>query len=284
MQRMSPTRLIIALVLLSSIFQCDIIFYYKMNDTIPNEWTFASTGTATMTEWSSGQTFCPYSTDYCWDGNCPSGTASWSLTRDPQSTIGYRNVILTWFMSMEGKQGEDDCYIEYMTDKTAWRLIHQTESDTSGRTGVFETWSGTSADNNDDVRIRLRSTTNGGDISCYYNELTLAGDPIPTSAPTTISPTKDPTLEPTHIPTANPSYIPTYIPTTIHPTYQPTNAPTQSPSTISPTKDPTLEPTHIPTANPSYIPTYIPTTIHPTYQPTNAPTQSPSSNPTSTPT
>eukprot|EP01084_Bolivina_argentea_P266703 452486_1 len=284
---MLPTQFTLYLIIaFLHLCQCDIIFNYKMNDTIPNEWSFVSSGTASIIPWTSGQSFCPYSMNYCWDGYCPFKTTNWTLTRNSQSTIGYTNVQLTFFISMKTENGNHNCYIEYMTDNLTWRIITHLNQNTYGKTDTFNI----SANNNSNVRIRLRSTSDNGTVHCYYNHIKLIGDPISNGVPINNFPTKYyttlmPILNPTEYPLPEPTPNPTPNPTILSITNSPSNMPINPLHirTEYPTPEPTPNPTPAPTINPLKYPTFLPT-YKPIANPTNGINLSPTINPSFLPT
>eukprot|EP01084_Bolivina_argentea_P180084 311118_1 len=205
---MSTLLLICLLYTLLNRSTSDIIYYYEMNTTIPNEWTQSGT----INTYTS-QPNCPNSKNYCW-----SVEDSSTLTLTPRSTAGYHTISFTYTASAFNANGNDICTIQYTTDGTTISSNYQNiityNINTPTDSGIFNGWGTSADDNTNGISIQLQSSTTNT-LQCYFNHFIITGTKI--TAQPTITPTLYPSLPPTTtsptITSRNPSTIPTSIPT-----------------------------------------------------------------------
>lgn len=144
--------------------------------------------------------------------------ANGDVIRQNQSTVGYQNVVLSyWYRIESGKslESNDHVYVEWSIDGTNWNQIADyTNLNTNGN------WTSAShnlpagADNNSGFQFRFRTLVDGTNDRFELDDVVLDVDIIPTPTPTpSPTPTPTPTPSDTPSPTPSPSDTPTPTPT-----------------------------------------------------------------------
>ncbi len=106
-------------------------------------------------------------------------TTTESILLKATSTVGYQNLVLSyWYKSVSLEDG-DDLYVEYTTDGSTWNNLF-TISDGSESTDWQEKTHNlpASTDNNTDFAFRFRSSLENGSDEVNFDDVSLVGDAV----------------------------------------------------------------------------------------------------------
>lgn len=107
------------------------------------------------------------------------GDSGDSILRKATSTVGYENLVLSyWYKSVSLESG-DDLYVEYTTDGSTWNTLF-TLSDGSESVNWQEKTHNlpSAADNNANFAFRFRSSLEQGNDAVNFDDVSLVGDAV----------------------------------------------------------------------------------------------------------
>lgn len=112
------------------------------------------------------------------------------------STVGYRDISVTWNMAAQALEDGDFCYVEVNTGSgwTAIASLTNGEDDQVFRTGTASL--GADADQNPNFQVRYRAAGNAVGDYCYAEDIVVSGT-ADSAATATSTPAPSPTPTPT---------------------------------------------------------------------------------------